>query len=258
MNNPIYYFEIKVLYAYVELYINDLLVFAHYEDNGSIWVDWPINQYILKSGNQSFEIRIIPYKNNTNFSDNTLLEFGIHVLDESINDRKEILEKSEININQKSKTPLFIHKNSFNAEVPYENLGWTNSIDLSKENKDQLLVEILKWNSELLNIYRTSDISLYNKLYKDRDYEFSKAYYKTYQEGTKDIFHSKFKNLDLINNDLYELKFYGNNKLVSVKLPKELPGFTFEPTLKDEDSLGISLLTFFHRKKEGDPLEIIR
>lgn len=258
MNKPVYQFEIKLFHAYVELYINDLLVFAHYEDNGSIWVDWPINQYILESGIQDFEIRILPYRKNSNLSNNTLLEFGIHTLDESINSRKEIIEKSEIEIKDIEKRTFYIYKSTFNAKVSYKNIGWKDSIDLKNEDESNLVKEILGWNNKLLDLYKTSNIGLYNQVYKNRNIEFSNAYYKEYKKGTNDIFHSKFKELEALSEELYEIKFYGNNKLVSVKLPTELPGFTYDPSEKNENSLGISLLTFFHRKKEGEPLEIIR
>lgn len=65
------------------------------------------------------------------------------------------------------------------------------------------------------------------------------------------FFHSKFKDLVSLPNDLYKL-VYANGKIVSVKLPNELPGFTYEPKIKDENGLGVSLIMFFHRKKKAN------
>ncbi|WP_310556415.1 hypothetical protein [Flavobacterium sp.] len=69
---------------------------------------------------------------------------------------------------------------------------------------------------------------------------------------------AKFKDLVALPDDLYKLKLYANGKLASIVLPFELPGFKYEPKVKNEKSLGISLIIYFHRKQKGMPLEIIR
>lgn len=258
MNNPIYNFEIKAFYCLVELTINDVLVFSHYEENGSIWVDWPINQYILDSGIQSFEVKVLPYKDHDTLFEKAQLEIGIHAISESGSERIEVLEKKEVNIPNKAELPFFILKGLFTATVPYKNTGWKASVDLKKEDEKKLLAEILQWNSKLLNVYTSSDIKEYNVIYGEREKEFATAYYTEYQENTPEVFHSKFKNLTALPKDFYQLVLYADGKLASVKLPTELPGFTFDPKVKDENGLGISLILFFHRKKEGAPLEVIR
>lgn len=258
MNKPIYNFEIKAFYCLIELKINDILVFCHYEENGSIWVDWPINQYILESGIQSFEVKVLPYKNHETLSEKAQLEVGIHSVDADDDNRIEILERKEVSISDKQQLPAFIHRGTFNAKIPYKNTGWKNSMSIEKEDGKKLLSEILQWNSKLLNIYTSSNIEEYNTIYTDRDKEFAAAYYIEYEKNTSDVFHSKFKHLTALPNDLYQLVFYAGGKLASVKLPNELPGFTYDPKIKDENGLGISLILFFHRKKQGEPLEIIR
>lgn len=258
MNKPLYEFEIKAFYCLIELYINDILVFCHYEENGSIWIDWPINQYILDSGLQNFELKIIPYKNHKTLSEKVQLEIGVHAINVTEDERTEIIEKHEIEILNKDKLPVFIYKGIFNAWVPYENKGWKDSLDLKKEEENKLLHELLLWNSKLLDIYRFSKIEQYNEIYKEREEEFAISHYNQYVANTNEVFHSKFKDLVSLPDDLYRLVFYANNKIVSVKLPNELPGFTYEPKIKDEEGLGVSLILYFHRKNEGEPLEIIR
>lgn len=258
MNNPLYKFEIKAFHCLIELYINDIIVFCHYEDNGSVWVDWPINQYILKSGVQNFEIKIIPYKGKDILCEKTQLEIGIHAINNTEDERVEIIEKNEIKIPNKDKLPMYVYKGIFNVEVPYQNIGWENSLDLTKSDKKSLLYEILEWNNKLLNIYKTSDLTEYNRVYRKREEEFAASYYSSYEENTLDVFHSKFKELTSLPNDLYHLEFYANGKIASVKIPNEMPGFTYIPSIISQDSLGISLILFFHRKEEGKALEIIR
>lgn len=259
MNRPLYNLEIKAFHCSIELWVNDILVFNHFEENGSVWVDWPINQFILENGPQDFEIRILPYKNQNALSEKVEVEFGIHAIEAiTENDRIEVIEKSSIDIPNKSKLPLFIYKGTFLADIPYVLPGWKNSQDLSEEDEKLLFQELIKWNSKLLNIYTTSNLELYNAVYKNREIEFDKSNYIYSQPNSQDVFHSKFKDLVAIPNDLYKLKLYAKGKLASVKIPYELPGFTYEPKVKNKDSLGISLIVFFHRKKAGEPLEIIR
>ena len=111
---------------------------------------------------------------------------------------------------------------------------------------------------KLLEIYKTSDLVEYNKIYKVRESEFDKSNYMLSEPNTMDVFHSKFKDLIALPNDLYKLVFFANNKIVSFQLPYELPGFTYKPKVENIESLGISLIIFFHRKQKDYPLEVIR
>jgi hypothetical protein len=259
MTRPLYYIEIKAFHCSIELWINDILVFNHFEENGSIWVDWPINQFILEKGIQNFEVKIVPYKNQTTLSDNVEVEFGIHAIEAITEDERiEVIERAVITMPNKNKLPVYIHKGTFLAATPYVLKGWKNSVDLSKEDTVFLLAEILQWNRKLLNIYTTSNLEEHNKVYKDRELEFDTSNYVLSEPNTIDIFHSKFKDLIALPNDLYKLKIYANGKLASIILPNKLPGFSYEPKIKDENGLGISLMIYFHRKEKGMPLEIIR
>lgn len=259
MTNPIYYLEIKAFHCYVELWLNDIIVFAHYEKNGSIWVDWPINQFILESGVQSYEVRLLPYEGESGLSQQAEAEFGVHAIEAVTEDERiEIIEKSSIDIKNRDTLPLFVQKGSFSVTVPYKNDGWKNSISLMDEDKNKLLSEVLAWNQKLLTIYKTSNISEYNKIYYQREAEYAKAYTIPFVQSSQNIFHSKFKDLKSLPDHIYQLGIFGNGKLVSVQLPKELPGFTYQPITVNEESLGVSLLLFFHRKSEGEALEIIR
>ncbi|MFD2908230.1 hypothetical protein ACFSX9_05730 [Flavobacterium ardleyense] len=174
------------------------------------------------------------------------------------NERIEVIDRATITIPNKDKLPLYIHKGSFQATTPYVLEGWKNSEDLSKQDKKLLYKELMQWNIKLLDIYTTSNLEEYNKVYKTRELEFDKANYVFSEPNTLAIFHSKFKDLTALSNDLYKLKLFANGKLVSIVLPYELPGFKYVPKVKSEDSLGISLIMFFHRKQKGLPLEIIR
>jgi hypothetical protein len=259
MNRPLYNLEIKAFHCSIELWINDILVFNHFEEKGSVWVDWPINQFVLEKGIQNFEIRIIPYKNQNTLSEKVEVEFGVHAIEAiTESERIEVIERSAIDIPNKNKLPFYIYKGTFLATTPYVLDGWKNSRDLLEEDEKLLFKELIKWNSKLLDIYTTSNLEEYNKVYKNREIEFDKSNYIYSEPNSQDVFHSKFKDLIAIPDDLYKLKLYANGKIASVILPYELPGFTYNPKTRTKDSLGISLIVYFHRREKGKPLEIIR
>lgn len=258
MNKPLYEIEVKAFYCTLELWVNDILIFNHTEENGSIWVDWPVNRYILNSGMQHYELRLFPYKNQLVLAQNVEAEIGIHAIDAIDDSRVEVLDRTILEINPENNLPFFSHKGLFEAHVPYKMQGWQNSEDLSEEEEENLLSELIQWNSKLLKIYTTSDSTAYANVYKDRESDFDTAHYISTDEQSSYNFHSKFKELLSIPVEAYKLEIYGNGKLASLKLPSELPGFTFQPKKKEEDNMAISLLVLFHRKQKGMPLEIIR
>ncbi|WP_445712175.1 hypothetical protein [Flavobacterium sp.] len=259
MTRPIYNLEIKAFHCSVELWLNGIIVFSHFEEKGSVWVDWPVNQFILENGFQNYEVRILPYRDQITLSKKVEVEFGIHAIEAiTENERIEVLERNVINIDNKESLPVYVHKGTFFAEVPYVLEGWKNSLDLSKEDKKNIFKELSEWNLRLLNVYKTSNLELYNKVYKEREYEFDKSNFIQPVPNSTDVFHSKFKDLIAVPDDLYKVEFFANNKLVSFQLLYELPGFTYKPKVENNNSLGISLILFFHRKKKGLPLEIIR
>src|SRR6187402_714357 len=120
MTRPLYNLEIKAFHCSIELWINDILVFNHFEEKGSIWVDWPINQFVLEKGIQNFEVRIFPYKNQTTLSENVEVEFGVHAIEAiTESERIEVIERSPIDIPNKNKLPIYVYKGTFFATIPY-------------------------------------------------------------------------------------------------------------------------------------------
>ncbi|HEX8576628.1 MAG TPA: hypothetical protein VF677_10090 [Flavobacterium sp.] len=43
LEQPFYEIEIKAFNCSIELYVNNILVYNHFEENGSVWIDWPVN-----------------------------------------------------------------------------------------------------------------------------------------------------------------------------------------------------------------------
>ncbi|MEL1253906.1 hypothetical protein AAEO57_08970 [Flavobacterium sp. DGU38] len=262
IKHPSYIAELVSSRCSIELLINDILSFNNYE-NGTMSVDWPLNLLILEDGIQNFELRILPIKGATSISEKAFAKIKI-VVREAIDEyvpQEEINPEIEINFTDKKNLPLYIHKGQFKSKTPYQFDGWKNSIDLSQENQEKLFEEIIQWNTKLKDIYANFKLEEYLKIFKSKNNEIYKTLYLNHleiEQQNNSAFHPKFKDLVALPDNLYKLKLYANGKLVSVTLPYKLPGFTYDPKVKDENAMGFSLNVYFHRKEKGSPLEIIR
>lgn len=145
--------------------------------------------------------------------------------------------------------------------MPYIVEGWKNSVDLSTEDEGKLLSEVLRWNQKIIDIHHNNDKQEYLNIFSKKNTQVYKSLYLSDEEiefENSSIFNANDKNLFALPADLYELQLYSDNKLVSVRIPYELPGFTYEPKIINEDSWGFGLNIYFHRQKIGEQLEIIR
>ncbi len=258
--NPLYEAEIVTSNCAVELLVNEVFSFCNFRPGG-LSLDWPINELILESGRQTFELRMLPFEGQVTLSPKAQARVNIYVRDALVQNgtpRQLIYEGTPLQ-NGEAFVPLL--KDRFTAQVPYALAGWKEGVDLSKEKEELLRAELLTWNQKLLHIYRDSDLSAYLEAYKDRNSEFDRFFYSTpeeMQQTGQNIFHSKFKDLTALPNEGYRLCFYAGGKLASLRLPYQPPGFKFEPKTKTADSMGITLTTLFQRKAKGAPLTIIR
>lgn len=259
MKEPFYELEIKTGNCIVEVLINDLPIFSNYE-TGGMAVDYPVNDAILKSGNQNLEIKIFPTTVGTVISKYAQCELNVYVKEanKAASGRNLINKISMIDFKEKN-LPTFIHKQSFIADVPYTNEGWLNLIDLKKIDEDIIKKELISILHQLSSIYNSKNEMEYKKIFQKRTSEHNKSFFLT-QEEIKDnedsIFHGIPEKIESIDLGLYKLVFYGNNKLVSLQTHNQPPGFVFESINKDE--YGFTELVSFGKETKNSPLIVIR
>ena len=261
IKNPYYVAEITSSRCSVELSVNSIPNYKHFEEEdimSTATIEWPINLFISKNGLQHFEVLVMPLKNKTTILPKAFVRikiFKTEAIEEYV--QQELFsEEIEITFADKKGLSTYVIKNTFQAELPFKIEGWENSVDLSKEDKKELYKEIIAWNEKTAKIYQTSDAVGYKNAFGKRDLEINQLLYLPQDKSHS--FHPKDKYILALNNDLYKLELYANNKLASVRMPYELPGFRYDPKVKDEDAIGFSLNVYFHRKQKGMPLEIIR
>ena len=260
IREPFYELEIKTGNCWIEILVNNLPVFSNYEDGGMA-VDYPINDAIIENGTQSLEIRLLASDGTESISRYADYEVKVFVKEANAegSGRKLVYEVPQ-NTDYKEK-PLFIstQKASFRAEIPYKNIGWTDSVDLLDFPKDMLLQELKEKLHKITAIYNSKNITDYRKLYNNRVEEHNKSFYLTdeeIRENAESTFSGLPEKLESIDWQTYQLVFYGEGKLVSLQTRKQPPGFVFESLNKDE--YGFTEMLLFHKKTNDSPLEIIR
>lgn len=258
INEPFYELEIKTANCNIEILLNDLPVFSHYENDGMA-VDYPINDAILSSGRQSIELRIFATEQE-NISKYATCELKVFVKEANreASGRSVVYEVPMIDFKEKK---LLIYKNiySFIANVPYKNVGWENSIDLKKLNNNLLITELEDCLQKIISIYNSRNENEYEQFFKDRSIEHDRSFYLTsdeIKENKESIFYGLPDKIESINKNHYKIVFYGNDKLVSLQVKNQPHGFVFESTNKDE--YGFTEMVLFHKKDIHSSLEVIR
>lgn len=255
-----------------ELLVNDVPVFLNFRP-GIMTGTIPINEAVLKPGVQTLTVRMTPpvekgfyMASEIDFSIVDLrlnIEYGDYTK-EKASAFKEVfkykLSKKE------GKLPYYEVNLSFNAPiVAYENdiVGWENSVDLSKENKEDLLKEVEAFYREMIDLYSISrDVNGLAGKYYTRILDFSKCYKMTEASEFQEHIDGW---VEYVNDQKpfifsgYVMKFYGNGRLV--KLAKMDDRYYINKSaLMREDSKGnyIEHNILLHRPSPGAPLEVIR
>lgn len=260
-DHPIYEFSIDARECAIELNVNDLPCFSNY-GHGGVALDWPVNANLLSSGKQFYSFKIFSYENENLINNKAIVKAKISVRD-ALDFSKPRILISEISMPDFSKEEelrkeIYI-SGEFDAILPYNHQGWKNSVNLLNENKEELFKELSAFYEELYGIFKNFNIEKYKKYTYTRFNELSSSFYLSEKEmKQREVsFIPKFKG-NIVKESIlnYEMIFAGGGKLVALRIPNEPIGLKF--TSDDETDNIIYEQSFFHRKKEGVPLTLIR
>ena len=270
-----------------EVLVNDLSVYRNADPGngelgGSISLNKGINNNILKSGLQTWEVRVYPISNIVfrldTLSENTSLTICINAVryhDKGITKLVEpiylletpLVEKGGKLVYADAGKPMMVYKGTFEAKVPYELVGWSKSRDLRRMDQDKLL-------EMLLNEYRL----LGNDIKRGEISRIAEALKKSYSDRAQYLFFTKEDNeiqIDQFNElynrsdfkvyplENYKMTFWGDGRMVTL----ERTDYKFNAALitefpimrgKKEDIENFSYNLFFHIPEGSDQLEIIR
>ena len=220
---PFYKIHSKGINCDYEILVNDLDVYKSY-DGYSDFTGTQINYGILKSGEQRVTIKVFPLKVGEMLTKETNAYFKVVEVDNTTNhlDEKTITSlvlPSDADGNfAGAGLPYFEKTITFNATVPYELVGWSESKDLSKldEKKLQKMVtsfyikhgelDVAKKINKILNLSFSREREIAITMYTDKktlENDILKVYQKTAEYAIRFEFTTPYK-----------MNLYGNNRLV--------------------------------------------
>ncbi|TWP31048.1 hypothetical protein ETU08_03305 [Apibacter muscae] len=261
MNNilqPFYLVDFTSSICNFEIYINDMPVFLHY-DEGSLSTHYPINHFILESGIQNIRIRVIPLKEENFLRKEASLRIKIYFYDNYDNSYQNLIQVFEFITPDLSEQemPLLEFKGNFQAEVPYELIGWKKSIILA-EDKLQIK-QAMNFYKKIYSLFENKNYqeinALQNKKYKEID---TALYIKNadnlleWMQVIEEINISKML-LQEFPLSLVPI-FYAEGKVINLTRKDGSPILHF----KNENNEEFSFPTLIHKKSMDSEFEIIR
>ncbi len=265
-----------------EFLINDVPVQSYFENaNGTFNVSAPFNDAILASGIQRWKLILYPaYKDRVQtevLSPNILIDIEVEGLRHTAESVRTVygpvsLITTPVKENDKGEevfehagAPVAIYEGTFEAKVPYKLSGWSESKDLSKEDQEQLLVEVLRATQAYANCFKSKDTVGVTNLVYNKEVEYQQANFcgKEDSEEQWKYYLENFNLPDAIVQPIenYKMRIYGDGRLVTLER-NDFP-YIGEPVVRINYMEGnrkmISyLFATFHKPKGSDKLEIIR
>lgn len=241
--------------------LDDMPIYVDYDEGSMNSLSIPINNFILESGEHKVKVLILPTIDE-NYHLNSLLnnDYTLNIKISRTENKKEaiIFDKKISSTEQAEPFKQIIIP--FESHVPYKLNGWSNSIDLTKQDREALEKEVVSFYKEIMDDYKNRKTEVIQSKYYNRQFENAQSLYSYKKEDSekiaiginKDV--NKDQDLKLEN---YKLVFYGNGKVVGlIRTDGEFFGKSAFLGLTDEDFYVYSLL--LHRPKANADLEVIR
>lgn len=148
-------------------------------------------------------------------------------------------------------------------ELPYENEveGWSEGVDLTKEDKDKLQIEVEDFYRNIIKLYETKNVNGLAGKYYNRQKELGQIHYQNKPGNYQVLIDTWIKDANDERPFVFKdnlLKFYGNGRvLMLVQADKYYINST---SLMREDADGNYVMFYMalYRPKPGAPLEVIR
>ncbi len=266
-----------------EVRVNDDYVYNYY-GTGGISFAMPINPNILSAGQQTFSIKILPPKLSDGTFAKTLpkaasfklsikgsriTSYGGEDLETVTFELPTVLgtnaDGAEDQVYADAGKPIVTYSGTFQSEVPYKLKGYSESLDLRKEDPDELLKEVLAIYKKIGKAVVQKDFNTILSMNENKIKEMAQASYNDSLGMKEDLnTYTRLKiydHLKLEPLDSFDIEFFGNGKMVG--LYKTNSADKGEPALRiNYDRDGRTKVTAYYihlcRPEKGAPLEIIR
>ena len=268
--NPRFVLDFSAFGCTYQVLVNDVPVMNSNEPGDVGGAVYPFSNFVLASGKQDITIRLFPAMRDGYVRDSFLTarsKMKIKVLEGDFHRQKpddyKVLLQLETPEIVKDTLPYLEIKGSFTTTLPKEREidGWSKGVDVSKEDKDKLLEEVIAKYEEFRQCFVKKDVyHLADMLYK-RQLDYAKTYYQYKPEQSK-AFWDNYEDMinpiiSMVPLDNDKLAFYGDGKVIALQK-------TDNEYNRDAIVLGKvkGKIRFFYmllyRPSPGAPLEVIR
>ncbi len=272
--------------CFYEIYINDVLVFKHYENVGLMNHATPINDMILKSGTQKVTVKLFPLGKIDDQEFTTIDADARFRLKIYKRDKKQPYEALGYDVVKEyfaptvsgerggaflnAGIPYYEETFTFEAKVPYELKGWSESQVLTELDQKELEQGILDFYNEYDDVIQKQDEKKWVEMVRKRELEYLKSVHYNDFKNSKiksriDYFISVFDS-DFVEEfplDIYKIKLEGNGKLAVLKSTERKGKAAYSFGVKIERNgkyrkVRRSKHLYLHKPKGSNKLEIIR
>lgn len=271
--------DIQVGAAGFEFYVNDVLVAYYFGNaNGTFNTSAPVNNAILRSGKQKWKLILFPPflngKQESAISPNLIVDIRIEGLKDSPEGAGTLVPPARLiaisrqergHVSATTGKPSAVYTGEFNAAVPYTLLGWSNSKDLTKEDGEKLLQEVLEVHRHYLDLLKNKDIAGIEEMVCNKEQETQQANFDD-QAGSMENYAAYTGVFDLpeatfLPIEKYRLKIFGDGRLVTL-VRSDFPNID-EPViriryLKNGRKRIKAMYGVFHKPAGSGRLEMIR
>ncbi|KGK30612.1 hypothetical protein [Cellulophaga sp. E6(2014)] len=253
---PMYYLRINQLNCIYEVLVNDKLIDKNYSLKQYATAT-EINSCILKSGVQKVTYRLYPIGDlikeeygegetvttllgNTEITIEVIRVADINTYKSIVDDERLILKhesKKDLKTNEfvGSELPYYEYTFTFDAQVPYEIEGWTNAIDLRKQDQEKLELAIVNYYKEIQQLYKANDAaSIMNMEYA----MFERLAVTEYRDRRyiKEMVAEVYDPIFILNKDYqpikdYKIQYFADGKIVRLWHPSIFEKPDLDPRL---------------------------
>ena len=276
-----YHVGIKVGLCAFELLVNDMPVYRYdgSDGSGTIQMSAPINTNILKSGIQTWELRLYPPVANgrrmETLPENVKAELKVEALlfdsDGSMRYLSQpitllttpIIDKDGKSVFADAGKPEAIYRGTFEANVPYELTGWSRSKNLTECDSTQLKAQLITVYKEFRTLIQNGDLGEIARRILPRERETAQCLYydKAKNEHYMNIFLEGFgqEGQKPYPLEKYKITYWGNGRMATL----ERTDMWFEPALATQYFVEGKEYThtfyfYFHLPEGSEELEVIR
>lgn len=230
-SQPVYYAKYGNRGCLFELRINDMLIDELTRPRSIGETSTTINPAILKSGKQTFTVRLYPFPGETSITNENpfrleigYIDFAREANEDEIRPWNAVFTLPAIEVPDEG-LPYIELTGEFEATVPYQIKGCSDCIDLrTLPDIEERVVKEYQYVRELIALKKTKELREY---FTGRDYEAGVALYESLNDidnyWNKHVRHrlEMFTKEELQPIEDYRLVFSGNGRSVSLRSKKK-------------------------------------